>query len=108
VYDRYYIPGAARPFFQAGLANVNPNAVTKVDYENPARAPLLLATGSEDRISPPSVNRANLKAQRKAPSATEYREYPGRSHFPGQAGWEDMADYVLDWAASHAARPSRA
>jgi pimeloyl-ACP methyl ester carboxylesterase len=36
VYERYYIPGAARPFFQAGLANFNPNAVTKVDYREPA------------------------------------------------------------------------
>jgi len=102
VYQRYYIPGAARPFFQAGLANFNPHAVTKVDYKNPARAPLLLLTGSEDRISPPSVNKANLKAQKKAPSPTEYKEYPGRSHWPGQDGWEDVADYALDWTVSHA------
>ena len=47
VYERYYIPGAARPFFQAGLANFNPRAVTKVTYENPARAPLLLVNGAE-------------------------------------------------------------
>ena len=32
VYERYYIPGSARPFFQAGYANFNPNAATKVDY----------------------------------------------------------------------------
>jgi pimeloyl-ACP methyl ester carboxylesterase len=102
VYQRYYIPGAARPFFQAGLANFNPHAVTKVDYKNPARAPLLLLTGNEDRISPPSVNKANLKEQRKAASPTEYKEYPGRSHWPGQDGWEEVADYVLDWTVSHA------
>jgi pimeloyl-ACP methyl ester carboxylesterase len=102
VYRRYYIPGSARPFFQAGLANFNPNAVTKVDYRSPARPPLLFITGSEDRISPPSINRANLKKQRRAPSATEYREFPGRSHFPGQDGWEEVADYALSWAAEHA------
>ncbi len=28
VYQRYYIPGSARPFFQAGFANFNPKAVT--------------------------------------------------------------------------------
>ena len=65
-----------RPFFQAGLANFNPNAVTKVDYKNPDRAPLLLVTGAEDRICPPSVNKANFKKQAKAPSATEHKEYP--------------------------------
>jgi pimeloyl-ACP methyl ester carboxylesterase len=35
VYKHYYIPGSARPFFQAGYANFNPTAVTKVDYRNP-------------------------------------------------------------------------
>ncbi len=102
VHARYYIPGASRPFFQAAFANFDPNATTKVDYHNPARPPLLLATGTEDRISPPSVNRSNLKQQRKAPSATEYKEYPGRCHFPGQDGWEEVADYLLDWTVTHA------
>jgi hypothetical protein len=23
---------------------------------------------------------------------------PGRPHFPGAPGWEDVADYALDWA----------
>src|SRR6476620_2906685 len=68
VYERYYIPGSARPFFQAGYANFNPSAVTKVDYKNSARPPLLLVTGAEDRICPPSVNEATWKKQRQAPS----------------------------------------
>jgi pimeloyl-ACP methyl ester carboxylesterase len=102
VYERYYIPGSARPFFQAGYANFNPNAVTKVDYRNPRRPPLRLITGAEDRISPPSVNRANLKKQRHAPSATEYREFAGRCHYPGQDGWEEVADLALSWTAEHA------
>ena len=102
VYDRYYIPGSARPFFQAGYANFNPNAATKVDYKNPNRPPLLLVTGTEDRICPPSVNEATWKKQRQAPSATEHKEYPGRCHFPGQDGWEEVADDVLSWAGGHA------
>ena len=83
VYERYYIPGRARPFFQAGSCELQPECQTKVDYKNPARAPLLLVTGTEDRICPPSVNMSNFKQQRKAPSATEHKEYPGRSHWPG-------------------------
>ena len=102
VYERYYIPGSARPFFQAGGANFNPNAKTKVNYKNPARAPLLLVTGTEDRICPPSVSLSNFKQQRKAPSATEHKEYPGRSHWPGQDGWEELADYMLNWTTEHA------
>jgi pimeloyl-ACP methyl ester carboxylesterase len=102
VYDRYYIPGSARPFFQAGFANFNPKALTKVDYHNPSRPPLLLITGTEDRICPPSVNVSNYKHQRKAPSATEHREFPGRCHFPGQDGWEEVADLALAWTTEHA------
>jgi pimeloyl-ACP methyl ester carboxylesterase len=104
VYERYYIPGSARPFFQAGFANFNLKAVTKVDYKNPSRPPLLLLTGTEDRICPPSVNQANFKKQRKAPSATEHKEYPGRCHFPGQDGWEEVADFALSWTTEHANR----
>jgi pimeloyl-ACP methyl ester carboxylesterase len=103
VYDRYYIPGSARPFFQAGYANFNPKAVTKVDFENPKRPPLLLLTGAEDRICPPSVNTATFEKQRKAPSPTEHKEYPGRCHFPGQDGWEQVADDALEWTTANAA-----
>jgi hypothetical protein len=41
---------------------------------------MLFVTGGEDHISPPSINRANLKRQQRAKSATEYKEYPGRTH----------------------------
>jgi pimeloyl-ACP methyl ester carboxylesterase len=104
VYERYYIPGSARPFFQAGYANFNPNAATKVDYRNPNRPPLVLVTGAEDRICPPSVNKANFNKQRQAPTATEDKECPGRCHFPGQDGWEEVADYILAWTSEHANR----
>jgi pimeloyl-ACP methyl ester carboxylesterase len=102
VYDRYYIPGSARMFFQAAFANFNPNAATKVDYDNPRRPPLLLMTGTEDRICPPSVNRSNFKHQSKARSVTDSKELPGRSHWPGQTGWEEVADYALEWTVKQA------
>jgi pimeloyl-ACP methyl ester carboxylesterase len=105
VYERYYIPGSARPFFQAGYANFNPNAATKVDFKNPARPPLLLVTGAVDRICPPSVNEATFKKQRQAPSATEHKVYPGRCHWPGQDGWEEVADHVLSWTVEHSTQP---
>jgi hypothetical protein len=34
---------------------------------------------------------------------TKYKEYADRSHYLiGADGWEEIADYALDWAASHA------
>ena len=95
-------PGFGASVLPGRLANFNPKAVTKVDYRNPKRPPLLLVTGAEDRICPPSVNQANFTKQRQAPAATEHQEYPGRCHFPGQDGWEEVADYVLNWTTEHA------
>ena len=98
VYDRYYIPGSARPFFQAAY----PGKTTKVRFDNPQRAPLLLLTGTEDRICPGKLNVANWKKQRKAPSQTEHKEYPGRCHYPGQEGWEEVADDAIEWTTANA------
>ena len=105
VYERYYVPGSARPFFQAGYANFNPSAATKVDYKSSVRPPLLLVTGAKDRICPPSVNEATWKKQRQASSSTEHKEYPGRCHFPGQDGWEEVADFILGWTGEHSNQP---
>ena len=34
-------------------------------------------------------------------------EFAGRTHFTvGQDGWEEVADYALDWAVAHASRPA--
>ena len=104
VYDRHYVPGAARMFFQAAY----PGGSTKVSFRNPERAPLLLVTGMDDRICPAPLNLANWKKQRQAPAATEHREYAGRCHYPGQTGWEDVADFLLDWATANARQPAAA
>ena len=40
-------------------------------------------------------------------SATDYKEFPGRSHYTvGQEGWEEVAGYALDWAVEHEKRPT--
>ena len=34
----------------------------------------------------------------------EYEEFPGREHFTlGQEGWQEGADYALDWAVEKTA-----
>ena len=87
------------------MPTFNPGAATKVNYENAARPPLLLVTGTEDRICPPSLNEALAKKQRQAPSATEAKVYPGRCHYPGQDGWEEVADFILGWTVEHSNQP---
>jgi len=103
VFERYAVPGPDHLLFQAGLANFNPHAASTVNVHNDDRAPLLMISGGKDHISPPSVVEANTKLYAKSKAVTEYKVYPERSHYTlGQAGWEEVADYALDWAARHA------
>ena len=104
VFERYEVPGPGRVLFQAGLANFNPHAPTRVDFDNSDRAPLLLIAGGKDHIAPASVTRANYELFSKSRAITEFKEFPERSHFTiGEPGWEAVADYALDWALRNAA-----
>jgi pimeloyl-ACP methyl ester carboxylesterase len=98
-YERYAIPGPGRPLFQAALANLNPNASTRVNYRNNSRAPLLLIAGSEDHPVPSSLNRSNFKMYRGSAAITAYKEFPNRSHLIiAQEGWREVAEYALCWS----------
>jgi len=104
VYNRYAVPGPDHVLFQDAFANFNPNAVSTVDFLNNHRAPLLLIAGGLDHISPPSVVKANHKLYGKSKAVTDYKEYPERTHYTlGQDGWEEVADFAIDWAADQAA-----
>jgi non-heme chloroperoxidase len=101
IYDEQYIPGTNRPFFDALGSSA------AVDSGMAQRPPLLLVAGGEDHISPISLNRKILKLQGKAPSATELKEYPGRPHYmAGLDGWDEIADYALNWALEHQQAPA--
>ena len=102
-YREHYIPGTNRAFFEAAYAAFSGNSPAHINFKNPARAPLLLLVGEKDHISPPALNKSLLKLQRQAPSVTESKEYPGRTHFTaGMDGWEAVADDALNWSIEHA------
>ena len=104
VYDRYQIPGSGRILWDAALSLLNPNASSKVNYGNNDRAPLLFIAGGRDHLVPPAINKANVRKYIKNSTAvTDYREFFERTHHTvGQKGWEEVADYVLQWANAHA------
>src|SRR6266568_741858 len=102
VFERYAVPGPDHILFQAGLANLNPHAETTVNFRNDGRAPLLFIAGGKDHISPPSLTEMNYRLYKKSKAITDYREFPNRTHFIlGQPGWEEVAEYALDWATQH-------
>jgi pimeloyl-ACP methyl ester carboxylesterase len=103
VYDDLAVPGPAHVLWEGALALLNPNAASKVNYRNGTRAPLLFIAGGADHLVPAAINRANVKKYRNSTATTDYREFPKRTHFTfGEKGWEEVADFALQWAAKNA------
>ena len=102
-YERYEIPGPGRVLFQAAFANFSPNAPTKVDFHKDDRPPLLVVGNSADHTVPSSVSKEAAHRLAKSQAVVDYKEFPGRPHFTaGAPGWEEVADYALEWATKHA------
>jgi len=104
VSDRYQIPAANRILWTAALALLNPNGASKVNFRNANRAPILFIAGGNDHLAPKAINKANLRKYVQGSNAVaDYREFPGRTHnVVGQKGWEEIADFALQWANEHA------
>ena len=106
LYERYHVPASGAILWGIVLANLEPgHQATWVDYKNDSRAPLLFISGGEDHLMPPSVQRSNAKHY-KSNTITEIKEFEGRAHLlPAQEGWEEVADYALEWALANATQP---
>jgi pimeloyl-ACP methyl ester carboxylesterase len=103
LYDRYHVPASGRILFDSVTANLLPgHQGTWVDYHNDERAPLLFLSGSEDHLMPPAIQASNAKHYKSDKTLTEVRTFDGPHLMPAQDGWEEIADYALDWAVAHA------
>jgi alpha-beta hydrolase superfamily lysophospholipase len=68
-----------------------------IDFRAP-HAPLLIMAADRDHLCPPGMVTRNARAYKGADSVVDHHEFAGRSHFIcNQAGWEEVADYALDW-----------
>jgi pimeloyl-ACP methyl ester carboxylesterase len=106
VYERYHVAAPGSWVWGGILANLTPgHQDTWVNFANEDRVPLLFIAGGEDHIMPAEVNRSNADHYAKSKAHTDFKEFPGRSHFTvGQPGWEEVADFALDWANEHTGR----
>jgi len=99
-FEREVIPASGRSIFQAALSNVTLNSLATINFKNSSRAPLLFIGGEKDVIMPAALNRKNFKKYHASSAITEYKEFPGRSHYIiAEKGWEEVAQYALDWAS---------
>jgi alpha-beta hydrolase superfamily lysophospholipase len=107
-YDRYHVPGPGRTIFQAAFANFNPRAANKVDFHKDDRPPLLIVGNDQDHTVPASLSKEAAKRLGKSKAVVDYKEFAGRPHFTaGAPGWEEVADYALNWAEKAVATVSR-
>lgn len=100
-YDEHVTPESGRVFFQQALANFSPGSPLHVNFANDRRAPLLLIGGGSDHIAPAAINRRNVRKYSRSKAVTDYREFPGRTHWTiAQEGWDEVASHIEDWLAA--------
>ncbi|MBV9042998.1 MAG: alpha/beta hydrolase [Acidimicrobiia bacterium] len=98
LYERWAVPGPARPLFEAATANLSPHAASKVDTDNAERGPLLLIMGGEDHTVPESVTKATAKKYKHSPATTDTLEFADRGHsLTIDSGWQEVADASMTW-----------
>jgi pimeloyl-ACP methyl ester carboxylesterase len=102
LYQRYAVPAASGVLADIALANLHRNPPTEIDFAKQGRIPLLFIGNSEDHVVPPKATRHNERKYDDSVAITEYHEFEGRPHFPGAPGWEEVADFAIDWAERHA------
>lgn len=97
-YERYVTPETGRIFFQGALSAFDRHSPFVVDFDKPDRAPLLLVAGEKDHIVPASLNRANHRKYKGAPTPVDFVAFPGRTHWIiAQDGWQEVAAHAADW-----------
>ncbi|MEO3779440.1 alpha/beta fold hydrolase [Micromonospora sp. B11E3] len=102
-WQRYAVPAAGHVLFEGAFANLNPDSAAGVDNGNNERGPLLLIGSDLDHVVPAAVVKAVAGLYQKSRAVTYYHGFPGRSHFTvGEPGWEQVADYALDWSVEMA------
>ena len=91
-FEKYAVPESFKISRQLVL-----NSYSNIDFKKP-HAPILFIGGAQDHIFPAALTKTIAGRYRDTNSRVDLRILEGKSHFIcGQKGWEDVADYVLEW-----------
>ncbi|HEV8505921.1 MAG TPA: alpha/beta hydrolase [Chitinophagaceae bacterium] len=73
------------------------NSFSNIDFKKP-HEPILFIGGGSDNIFPPSLTKTLANRYKDKNSRVDLKIFEGKSHFIcGEPGWENVADYILDW-----------
>jgi len=92
-FDRF-VYESGRAAFEIGFWYLDSKKASKVD-ESKVTCPVLIITGTEDKITPASVVR---KISDKYNEVAVYKEFENHGHWViGEPDWEKIAEYTSDW-----------
>jgi len=98
LFEEQAVPAVNNVLFDVAFANFHKHPPTEVDFEAADRPPLLMIGFEKDHVVPPKVVWHNAVKYHNNPSVTVFHEFAGRPHYPGAEGWEEVADFALNWA----------
>jgi len=70
---------------------------SNADFKKPHQ-PILFIGGGQDAIFPPELTKKIASLYKDAESKVDLKIFNDKSHYIcGEKGWEDVADYILNW-----------
>jgi pimeloyl-ACP methyl ester carboxylesterase len=91
-FEKYAVPESYKVSRQLVL-----NAYSNIDFKKP-HDPILFIGGGSDHIFPPVLTKTIAGKYKDTNSKVDIKIFDGKSHFIcGEKGWENVADYILDW-----------
>jgi pimeloyl-ACP methyl ester carboxylesterase len=91
-FEKYAVPESYKVSRQLVL-----NSFSNIDFKKP-HEPILFVGGGSDHIFPSNLTKTIAGEYKDANSKVEIKIFEGKSHFIcGEKGWENVADYILDW-----------
>ncbi len=91
-FERFAVPESFKVSRQLVL-----NSYSNINFRK-SHEPILFIGGGSDHIFPPNLTKTIASKYSDEISRVDLKIFEGKSHFIcGEPGWEDVADYVLDW-----------